>query len=123
MKKMLMAGILAAGLTIGGAAGALAAGSYYTDMIASAAAAQKEALADQYKQRQAQMDQQLRADMITVVGSEIDAMNEESSAYLDARIAQIQQDKMNKYTNEIEAAADQKTKELKDFVDQLLKEK
>lgn len=120
---MLMAGILAAGLTIGGAAGALAAGSYYTDMIASAAAAQKEALADQYKQRQAQMDQQLRADMITVVGSEIDAMNEESSAYLDARIAQIQQDKMNKYTNEIEAAADQKTKELKDFVDQLLKEK
>lgn len=100
---------------IGGAAGALV---YHVNDAA-------EVLKKEYESKVAsyfsERDGKITNDVQDLTQSEIQRLKDETNEYLNSKLNEDYQSELNQKSNEISQVTDQKIKEIKDYIDQLMK--
>ncbi|MFC4025012.1 hypothetical protein ACFOUV_14555 [Oceanobacillus longus] len=107
---------------LAGATVTFAGTNYYADLLAGQKEQIKQEVEEVYEVRQAEMGEQIQHDMVMVVETERQRIMEEAESYLNQKLNEQQQGRMNEHTAEIQAEADRILEELKIEIDQLFEE-
>lgn len=96
-----------------------AATNYYADLVTNQKEQIQKELEQAYEERQAEIGKQVHNDMVMYASTSRDAMVERLKKYMNEKLNQEPQDRMNKHSAEIDKAVSQLEKELEKYIDNL----
>jgi Fe-S cluster assembly iron-binding protein IscA len=117
MKKKMLALTLVGSFAFGGVAAASA--EYYLDVFKGHKEAVKQTVDSEFESRFAEVDKQIYNDTISLVGTESARLEKESLEYLDQKLIDYRNSRMNSNANEITQETERSIEEMKTHIDSL----
>lgn len=118
MKKTIVTVALTASLISSGVT--FAATNYYADLVTGQKEQIKTELLNEYKERKQHMSKQVHNDMVMYASTSRDKLVKEVNSYMQEKLNQEQQDRMNMHAAEINKAVESLEADLKAYIDELV---
>lgn len=116
MKKKILV-LVAVGSLLVGSGVTFAMTNYYYQLLLDQSDSIKQELSDHYDEEIERIGTQVHNDMVMYVETKKNEVVTNAHSYLDDKLVNEQQDRMNEHTKEIDKAADQLEAELKAYID------